>query len=217
MSSSLARNDSSLPVLNFEVMKGSISSLRWISTLLVLLWGCAHKPAASRLWRESSGLKSDDTAATLKAIANDESLPARYRALAVFRLFANHLHPGESSAEVHDALANSSWLQNAKIFGTGTGSGWAPVEWTLGDSPFVIVLFPDKHGQSDWLIWLVISGHPPNVPYREKELLKFFEGDLALQAEPKLKEFALCFTGGIYGYTTRSERFSLQGIYVYPY
>jgi hypothetical protein len=185
---------------------------------MVLLCGCAHQ-AANRhpYWGNYSVLKSSERPDTLNALANDTSVPDRYRALAVFRLFATHVRPGQSAAKVHKVLPNANWLRTAKVLSLGAGTGYSPVELTPADSPCVILLFPDKDGQSDWRICLVLSGHPPRRPAPADEPLRFLEGDPRLRSDARLKEFALSFVGGIPGYTARTERFSQRGLDVYDY
>ncbi len=154
---------------------------------------------------------------TLNARANDVSLAARYRALAVFQLFATYVRPGQSAAEVHKVLQHANWLRTARVSSLGFGTGWSPVEFTPADSPFGMALFPDKDGQSDWRISLVLSGHPPPGSPPLEEPLKFFEGDPTLRGDATLKEFALCFVGGIPFYSARIERFSPAGLEVYDW
>ncbi len=150
-------------------------------------------------------LKSNKSPDMLNAQANDSSVPDRYRALAAFRLFATYVRPGQSAAEVHTVLAHANWLRTAKVFPLGAGSGYSPARFTPADSPFALLLFPDKDGQSDWRICLVLSGHPPQGPAPPEEALRFLEGDPTLRRDAKLKEFALSFVGGIPAYTARSE------------
>jgi hypothetical protein len=199
-------------------MKDSFFRLRWMGISVVLLCGCAYQTGNRHpYWGTYSVLKSNESIATLNARANDASVPDTHRALAAFRLFATYIRPGQSAAEAHKALPDANWLRSAKVFSTGAGSGYAPVKWTSADSPFVILLFPDKDGQSDWRICFVLSGHPPHGPAPAEEALKFLEGDPKLRSDARLKEFALSFVGGIPGYTTRSERFSQRGLDVYDW
>jgi hypothetical protein len=189
-----------------------------MGTLTVLLCGCAHQVANRHpYWGSYSVLKSNESPEKLNALANDTSMPDRYRALAAFRLFATHVRLGLSPAEVHKVLGNVNWLRTAKVFSLGAGTGYSPVEFTPSDSPFVILLFPDKDGQSDWRICLVLSGHPLHSQAPADEPLRFLEGDPTLRSNARLKEFALSFVGGIPGYTARTERFSQRGLEVYDY
>jgi hypothetical protein len=199
-------------------MRSCFSWLHWVSISTVLLCGCAHQ-AANRhpCWGNYSVLKSNESLATLNTRANDTSVPDRYRALAAFRLFATCVRPGQSAPEVHKILAGANWLRTAKVFSMGAGTGYSPVEWTPADSAFVILLFPDKEGQSDWRICLVLCGHPLHAPAPPEEALRFLEGGPTLRSEARLKEFALSFVGGIPGYTARSERFSQRGLDVYDW
>jgi hypothetical protein len=199
-------------------MKSSLSCFCSIGILAVVLCGCAHQPANRHpYWGNYSVLKSDESRAALIARANDASVSDRYRALAAFRLFATYVRPGQSAADVHRILPDAHWLRTARVFPLGAGSGYSPVEFTPADSAFVVLLFPDKDGQSDWRICLVLSGHPPHGPAPAEEALGFLEGDPTLRSDARLKEFALSFAGGIPGYTARSERFSQRGLDVYDW
>jgi len=103
-------------------------------------------------WRDTYVLESDDSPAALNAVADDASQSGSRRASAIFRLFANHVHPGQSATETHDVLGSPAWMRAAKISAIGAFSGYAPVDFAPGNSQFIIHLFPDEQGRSDWCI-----------------------------------------------------------------
>jgi hypothetical protein len=193
-------------------MKSSSVVLASISSLLVFISGCAHLSSDSFFWRDGESLASNESAAALNALANDSSATRKQRALAIFKLFANHIHPGDSPMEVRTVLTDTSWLRDTKVHAVGAFSGYAAVDFAPGDTYFDILLYPDEAGQSDWSIALVLTGHSG-----EGEMLKFLRGDATVRSDAKIKGFALSFEGGIPGYTQRSERFSQRGRNVYYY
>ena len=179
----------------------------------MLLSGCALTPGESLSWSDHSSLRSNKDPAILRALANDSNLGHTERALAIFKLFANYIRPGQSAEQIHSALADTAWLDEAKLYRSGYGSGSRPIE---GDSLFELVLFPDDQGSSDWVIEFSLSGRGPDkAPRREQEALAFLGGDPNLANNPKLQEFGLTFLERSDRGWLRTEHFTQRGIHVY--
>jgi hypothetical protein len=161
-------------------------------------------------WDGVSRLKCEAAPADLNRAANDVSVSREKRAEAIFSLFANHVKPPQGAAAVARVLKGEKWLNEAKLRGVYLLGGVIPVEWTSEDTVFCLLLFPDKEGWSDWVVYFRLSGGSGRT---EDEAHAFLRGDKDLKGTPKLVEFALCFPEGK-NQSRRIERFAEQGISV---
>ena len=188
---------------------------RIVLAAILLLAGCGQRPeqpAKPMGWHPGeSCLLSKATPARITEIANNSSLPLTERAKAVFTLFANHVGPGMTSAQVAAVLPNPRWLDESKIVGIYNLSGWVPVEFNMKDTVYFLNLFPalQEEGTAPWSICFRLSGGPTQP---ETIAQQFFRGEIASE-EPQLLEFALCYAQDR-GHS-RYEVFSLYGTKVF--
>jgi hypothetical protein len=106
-------------------------------------FGCAARQTNSLSWSNHSRATSFESLAVLRSVASDPTAAQTDRAQAVYQLFATYIRPGQSAAEVRAVLSDAAWLREAKLYRSGYGSGFRPVE---GDSIFDLILFPGREG-----------------------------------------------------------------------
>src|SRR5215218_7021741 len=193
----------------------------------IVFAGCAHHPGESLSWNDHTVLPKGESITSLNTLANNPASNRADRARAIFTLFAHHIRPGSSAADVRRVLADTNWMAAVNLYGVYALAGWIPVEIGSEDTVFCLHLFPvEMDGSwSPWVIYFRLSGKPPEGPGRRKEeALAFLHGDTTLRGNPKLVEFALCYpdtrdtTHGIRADDPgrhRIERFSRRGIHVY--
>jgi hypothetical protein len=192
-----------------------------ISTVVVgvALFGCAHDHAEKLSWNYHSILARGESIATLNAKANEKVNDQAECARSVFTLFAYHIRPGSSAAEVHRVLTNASWLQDTHLYGVRALGGWSAVPLTSDGTVFTMHLFPMEKDKrwSPWGISFRLSG-----TLRDEDALAFLRGE-KVAGNPKIEEFSLCYPerrnpdGSIPDIRKmpRIERFSPRGIHVY--
>ena len=186
-----------------------------------MCWLCS--PSRESLsWTGRTVLPSGQSVSFLNVLANDSSSSREERARAIFTLFAHHIRPGSSAAEVHAVLTSTNWMASANLYAVTALGGWVPVEYTLEDSVFCMDASPadmDKQW-SPWIICLRLSGIKPSGRNQEeliREALAFLSGDTRLHGNPKLVEFALCFPGQPEVGRRHIERFCRRGTHVYDW
>lgn len=171
-------------------------------------------------------LSNDESVESLNAKANDASLSQDVRARAIYSLFAHHIRPGATSAEVHQIITNANWINETHFAVQGVLFGWVPVHWGINDTLIVVHLFQDPKTPwvhfpapdapeikwSPWCIYMVFSAPRPGT-YDAKVGAAFLRGEPA-GASTRLLEFGLCFPPGE---QYRTETFIRRGITVNEY
>lgn len=153
---------------------------------------------------------SKATAAELRNSVQDPVAERSARASAVFALFANQLKLPCGAPKAQEALGSSSWLTAVKFFRIDGVAGFLPVNLSADSTTFCMHVCPMENGWSDWLIYLVLSGHRS-----EDDLRAFFRGEMQLENNPKLMEFALCYPNGYDTFKGRRiEHFEPKGMQV---
>jgi hypothetical protein len=188
--------------------------------LVIILAGCAHNRAESLSWNGRTILPGGQSIVSLNALANNSACTRDERARAIFNLFAHHIRPGASAAQVHAVLTDTNWMSDVNLYRIRALGGWAPVELNFEDSVFCLQLFPVEMNKqwSPWGLYFRLSGHGPNGLARsEEEADAFLRGDTTLHGNPKLVEFALCYPEQPNTRHSRRERFTRQGIHVYDF
>jgi hypothetical protein len=157
---------------------------------LLTFFGCVHDSAES--------------VSALNVQANNASKSQGERAHAIFTLFAHHLRPGSSSADVRRVLANTNWLHDTRLIAIPDSGPGLPIRVTSEDSAFVIHLFPTEknEGRSPWVIYFRLT-----YDLRKEDALAFLRGE-RLKSDLKLVEFALCSP-------RRVDHFSHEGVHAY--
>jgi hypothetical protein len=124
-------------------------------------------------------------------LANDTEAPRESRCRGVFSLFSSRVIPGMSSSEVHVALLQPNWIQEAEIVPIYFLAGLLPVEMTSDGTVFRLSLF-DPLGEEEvkWLIFLRLDG---GQSLGEEDLIEFLSGET--ESATVIGEYALCFPG----------------------
>jgi hypothetical protein len=160
-------------------------------------------------WNGVSQLRADIPVERLRAIAEDKSAERRTRAKAVFSLFANYLWPPKDSSNVGAVLGTAPWLTESRLDPIQGVGGLVPLETIFDGTAFVLRLFSDKNGWSDWVIYLRLSGADAQSAVDGKS---FLSGSATKPRSSMLMEFALCFPPQGKGLERRVERFTAKGI-----
>jgi hypothetical protein len=146
--------------------------------------------------------------ASLREVANGRTAGRKFRAKAVFSLFATYIRPAVGSEAVGNVLSPLSWLAESRLEGVYALGGWIPVEQGLTDTAFSVRLFPDPNGTSPWIMYFTLSGARGRS---ESDAREFIAGKMANRGEVTLVEYALCWLGE--GQRSgRIERFSSKGM-----
>lgn len=93
------------------------------------------------------------------AIANSDEYSKDHRRRAVFQLFQRFVSPGMTLFALAQILDNPRWLADEDISLVTVLGGEISVTWTLEDTVFVLVVFPDlPDGRyANWAIYLKVS------------------------------------------------------------
>lgn len=197
------------------------AGLVYLLILAATLFGCAHDDAddADNHWSDRTSLPRGESVTSLNARANNAAVERDERARAVFTLFAHHIRPGFSGAEVRRVLGNTAWLKDIHLYGVRELAGWSAVPLTSDGTVFTMLLFPVEMNKrwSPWGIVFRLSGK-----LRDEDALAFLRGERT-GGSPEIEEFALVYPvkrnadGGLPAgeKRTRIERFSRRGIHVY--
>lgn len=125
-------------------------------------------------------------------IAENQHKKRDERAAAIFRLFANHLRPGDSASRFQSVFKQSKWLRESTITRITMLAGWIPIE--CGPNIFCLELFPTNESKdSRWLIYFSLSGFDTSYHYGGNELefaMSFLYGDCIETV--RIVDFALC-------------------------
>lgn len=196
-----------------------MSIVSWLT--VIVLAGCAHD-AARAPWNGRTILPDGQSIAALNILANDEKSTQEVRAKAVFTLFAHHIRPGFSAAQVRAVLTDTNWVSETNLYGVYSLKGKVPVDWTFDNTVFCMHLFPEEMEKrwSPWVIYISLPNSMSEGPMRsQEEALAFLRGDTSLPGDPKLLEFALCFPDLDHGGRDidRIERYAPQGLMVYDF
>ena len=167
-----------------------------------LVTGCAtdserHALDEKFFWSDRSSFAlpedSEVSAARLCEWANDPARDPEVRASAVATLFANFVKPGFSSEQMRSAIPDNRWLQVCSVLGCGgTGGGSLPIYCQSGTSPFILRLFPDATGWSDWAIIFNLPDDELHGARTSKQGLAFLSGR-EQDKRVKLLEFAMWY------------------------
>ena len=187
---------------------------------LLFLVGCAKQHDQAGYWSGRSVLPNRGSVAMLNVSANSPSLIQEKRAHAIYTLFAYHVRPGFSAADMHTVLKDTSWLKTANLTRLELLAGWIPVNSGSDRTLFDLHLFYTQKDDADnnwWCIEFSLSG--PNRSLADA--VDFLNGNTELIANPKLEEFALMFPPPKTGFSRspggrRMEVYSKEGIHVYP-
>ncbi len=139
--------------------------------------------------------------ASLRARADDRSLPRSARGQAIFDMFAHHIKVGMTSAEVAAVLGPADWLKRAHVY-SGIGSGWVPLTFDAQSVEFAADLFIHEGPGELWRIYFRLSAGL--APCEEADDwtsrisignggLPFLRGTLDVDPEPRIVEFTLCY------------------------
>jgi hypothetical protein len=182
----------------------------------IFVVGCSDTKSAPAdqavSWNGVSSMQSQEPLDALRRVADDRSLSSRERAVAIYKIFANHLKPPKDSKTVSKEIGQATWLSDARIkFIRAMGGGWPRgLEEFNGLPRFECVLFPDNSGRSDWFIIFALSGLKPPKTGTDEEFEKnaraFFKGEAGFPVS--LPYFILHFPG------SRLEVFCKKGITV---
>jgi hypothetical protein len=168
------------------------------SFLLVLLVGCVSDKEARDLDRRYFWSNDRDFAAFAMLSAeyqwaNDPAQARVVRARAVAQVFSRIIEPGFSTEQMRSALPDARWLKECSIMPyDAAGGGSSPILSHNGWSNFILRLFPDASGWSDWCIIFQIPYRESQGPRTPEEALAFLSG-----AHPdkrlRLGEFAVWY------------------------
>ena len=175
----------------------SMSWLYWLAVSVLvsvgLCAGCATNARDRELdlalyWGTKSGLNSPMSAADLYERATATGETRSVRSLFICSIFATYIKPGFTSAQIRTVLPDPNWLKDCEIRPIGGLGGANPVHSPNGHSPFVLVLYPDRNGSSDWVISMVLPNRHGHLTL--EDVRKFLEGS---NPEPGLRitEFAI--------------------------
>lgn len=177
--------------------------------LIGSLLGCATDRDAERgvtqrtfdaefFWRSKSTFAGNTPAEALCQVANDPTLDRRLRCVAIARLFASFVKPGFTSEQMRHAIPDKRWLSACSVYPCGAaGGGSLPIYNRRDCSPFILRLFPDATGWSDWVI--IFNLPEPDAPLHgarsSEEALAFFSGthpDKRLKLVEFVIEYPVC-------------------------
>jgi hypothetical protein len=167
------------------------------TTFFLLLFSSCTTPYPddSWFWQRSIIVQTDLAVTEMSVAANDRTSDKKLRNHYIFSLFKFHVRPGFSSEQLGAVFSNSLWLDECSVE-NATAFGWAPVERKLGESCFLIRLFPESNGRkSEQNIFFTVS-----PPMSVTNAVEFLRGK-SRQNKARLGEFALC-------YPYKYERFS---------
>jgi hypothetical protein len=195
------------------------SSIIILASLLIFLVGCAGQHEAG-YWSGRSVLSDRESVAALNVTANSSTLNQAERVRAIFTLFAHHVRPGFTAADMHSVLTDTSWMKITDLTRLELLAGWIPVDSGIDRTVFDLHLFSsqkDDAGNNWWCIEFSLSGPNRSV----KDAVGFLNGNTTLSDNPKLEEFALIFPPPKKGFSRspggrRMEVYSKEGIHVYP-
>ena len=124
---------------------------------------------------------------SLNEIANDASRATADRRHAVFQLFAGHVRPGMTLAELAEVLAGAEWLRDEDVSVVTAIAGKIPVTWSSEDTVFVLHVLPEAGDGGTWAIYLRVLGR-----VRREELIRVLRtGDGGEAASARVAEIGL--------------------------
>ena len=166
---------------------------------------------SSARWDGVSRLRTEVPADKLRATAEDKQADRTVRAKAVFSLFANYLRPPKDGRSIAAVLGAAPWLAESRLDGIHGVGGLVPLETIFDGTPFVLALFPNKQGVSDWTIVFRLSG--AEMPVAGARAL--LSGTGTKGADSTLIEFSLCFPPDGTARVGRVEHFTVKGVSVF--
>jgi hypothetical protein len=94
------------------------------------------------------------------AIANNAEYNQVARRWAVWELFRRHVEPDITLADLASVLDNPTWLADEAVSIVTVLGGRIPVKWTVEDTVFVLLVFPDLPNgpYKSWGVYLRVSG-----------------------------------------------------------
>lgn len=125
--------------------------------------------------------------------ANDPTRDRDTRCRAIFALFASYVRPGFTSQQMRSAFPDKKWLSECSVSNIGaTGGGSLPIYDPHDYTPYLLRLFPDKTGWSDWLICFNLRDSDEHGSRTSEEALEFLAGTHP-DKRLKLLEFAFYY------------------------
>jgi hypothetical protein len=91
-------------------------------------------------------------------IVNSTDYTKVHRRHCIFQLFRRHVSPGMRLSELAQILDNPNWLKDENVHVVAELEGKIPVQWTLEDTVFVFLVFPELPMENNWAVYLRISG-----------------------------------------------------------
>lgn len=171
--------------------------LRVLTTLVLVgvCGGCATNSQDREFdsgfyWGTTSGLNSSLSAADLYERATVAGAARPDRSLAICTIFASHIKLGFTSAQIGRVFPDPNWLKDCEIRHSGGLGGAIPVPSPNGYSPFLLLLYPDRKGSSQWAIYLVVPNDRGHLTV--EDVRKFLEGSNH-EAGLRVTEFAICY------------------------
>ena len=162
-------------------------------------------------WDGVSRLRTEVPADKLRATAEDKQFDRAVRAKAVFSLFANYLRPPKDGRSIAAVVGAAPWLAESRLDGIHGVGGLIPLETIFDGTPFVLALFPNKQGVSDWTVYLRLSGADMSAA----DAKAFLSGNVTKGADSTLIEFSLCFPPDGKARIGRVEHFTAKGLSVF--
>jgi hypothetical protein len=165
---------------------GLLAIASWFAVPTVGGHSCASPAAESAL--ELPGEK-------FNRLANNPTVKRDERAGAVFALFKQHFKQGGSPRQLRRLLRDANWVKHAELHYFGILMGFVPVDCNFKDRTYSLLLFADKHGDSDWVIFFQLEGDSAWGKWHE-DGLAFLHGEQGSHGESRIKEIALCYPDG---------------------
>jgi hypothetical protein len=207
-------------ILEAKAMRRKIGSVVFLFTAAFLFPGCNTCRDMQRFdsdfcWGTKSRLTVSAPATALCRDANDPAVKREFRRLAAAQLFATYVKPGFTSKELHAALFDTDWLDACRLFQSTASGGQRPCYVSIGQSLFMLMLFPDDTGWSPWVIWFVLPNDPLHGARTDEEGRAFLTGnhpDKRLRLTEFAIDYPLCNEGNKAGGPRVLERFTKRGV-----
>ena len=170
----------------------------WAVSVLVSVGLCAGCATSARdrefdlgfYWGTKSGLNSSMSAADLYERATAADATPTVRSLFICKIFATYIKPGFTSAQIRAVLPDPRWLKDCEIRSIGGVGGAIDVYSPNGTSPYLLVLFPDRNGSSDWVISMVLPDRHGHLTLEDART--FLEGSNP-ETGLRITEFAISY------------------------
>ncbi len=177
------------------------------------LAGCVNPERIGRtttddqyFWKRHYTVPIEMSPQNLNDEASEPKVERALRCQDIFYLFGAYIRPGYSSKQIGEVMRGAKWLDEARLDPVGGLGGWVPIFAGRNDTMFVLYVFPDNRGVSDWSIYFTLSQFESRTVEEERrKVLVFFKGTLPDKGV-RLREFALCYP------QCKIERFTKRGV-----